>query len=213
MTDRRDNYLTRAARALKNTFSLLREGRIGEALVFLRRKLWTVSDTVVFERRAGEANPEQDIPGLKIQTVERRDAEAHRAAIAKIEAGWDVQNFEGGATCYLAYLDGEPAGVGWRFPTSRLLVRIGYPPTAVYAGGFHVREEFRGRGLYPAMLRALCRDVRPAEALVVVEAGLANRASHRGLVKAGFRVVGRLRTRVIAGMIVRWSLEPWTSLS
>ena len=72
-------------------------------------------------------------------------------------------------------------------------VRLAEAPGRVFLFNFHTLAEYRGRGLYPALLLAM-RSVLGCEkgTEFVIEVSVDNRASARGIEKAGFRPVAQL---------------------
>lgn len=120
----------------------------------------------------------------------------------------ELSNFRRGCDCYLAYVDQCPCAVGWRFQHSRLLRRLGYRSTVVYLGGFTVRPEFRGRGIYPALLQMIAADLADSGATrLALEIAPDNAASLRGAYKAGFDAVGVVQANSVFGVILQCKLK------
>lgn len=88
---------------------------------------------------------------------------------------------------------------------------LGLGNGVAYLGGFEVLPQYRGRGIYTAMLETICRDISGKIAMAYAEAAIDNLASREGLEKAGFRAVGMVRTVVFAGFLVKARLIAWTS--
>ncbi len=197
------NLPDRIRAVISDSLTLARKEGLTPAWRNVARKLWHVSHDVFYERVArGHAAALE--PSVTIVSVPREDAGRYSADLARAGAGTDIRYFAKGATCYLAYLDGKPVGLGWRFKDSYLLRRLRYPRDAVYVGGFHVVPEVRGRGIYPALLNRICSDIANPAARVVAHAAPDNAASQRGLTKAGFARTGELFAVILGGLIVYW---------
>lgn len=112
---------------------------------------------------------------LDVAEVERRLREEHRV--------------------YLARVGGEPACYGW---SARRMAHIGIldiwlwvPPGDRYLWDFVTMPAFRGRGLYPTLLRHMVEAEADAE-LFWIGHMPGNEASRRGILKAGFARVGEV---------------------
>jgi GNAT superfamily N-acetyltransferase len=96
---------------------------------------------------------------------------------------------------FVGLLDGEPAGYGWlahrRGGIDELDFSFGLVRGDAYLWDFVTLPAFRGRGVYPHLLQAIVALAPDVERFWIgYEAH--NLASERGIVKAGFRVVGDL---------------------
>src|SRR5206468_4303100 len=99
---------------------------------------------------------------------------------------------------YAANVNGADAGWGWsaweRGLIDELALAWELPPGNHYLWDFVTRPEWRGHGLYPRLLQAiLVREAGDAERFWIGHVA-ENHASERGILKAGFRVVGGLHT-------------------
>lgn len=108
---------------------------------------------------------------------------------------------------YLLTVDGAPASIGWLIPSAdyrRLPVRFLALRNDEAEIGFCVtHSELRGRGLYPHLVRDLCRTAAASGVRrVFVITGQTNVASQRGIEKAGFARCGTIVHRVL------WYLHP-----
>ncbi len=178
---------------------------------FLRQRLLCVRETILYIRATDKPSTIEPPADIRITPVALDDPDALTKLLAT-GTGWSVRNFgRKGATAYLATFQGMPVAAGWLFEKSPLLTRLRMDHDVVYLGEFEVLPQFRGRGIYPAMLEAMCSDIRGRCARAYAETEPGNLASRRGLEKAGFCVAGRLRTVIVAGMLVRCRLTPWTS--
>lgn len=116
------------------------------------------------------------VAGLPIEEVARRRREGHRP--------------------YLISVDGEPAGYGWVANRTCEIGELGlcfYLPTGNrYLWDFATLPDFRGRGIYPALLSEIVRrECPPATRLWIIHAP-ENLPSGVGIARAGFESVAEL---------------------
>jgi GNAT superfamily N-acetyltransferase len=96
-----------------------------------------------------------------------------------------------------ALLDGEVVGHGWAVVCGgdhcRAVGYIDLRRGEACIHFCHVRESHRGKGIYPAMLGALCHRLfeQCGVRRIVVDAALGNTAARRGIEKVGFRPTHR----------------------
>lgn len=93
---------------------------------------------------------------------------------------------------WLARVAEEPGGWGWvatsTFSIGELGVDLALPPGNRYLWDFVTLPPWRGRGVYPALLQAIL--IRDAAERFWIGHDWDNRASARGIAKAGFTRVG-----------------------
>jgi GNAT superfamily N-acetyltransferase len=98
-----------------------------------------------------------------------------------------------GHRLYIATIDGEVAGWGWvatQVATiGELGVRMRLAPDERYLWGFETLPEWRGRGIYTALLGAILRDDQTASRFWIGH-NAGNTPSARGILAAGFTPVG-----------------------
>jgi len=103
------------------------------------------------------------------------------------------QRFERGNRAVIGWMDGEAAASGWscagRVEIGELGLDFQVPPDNRYLWDFVTLPEWRGRRIYPALLRAFI-DREPGVERFWVGHDLDNVASSRGILKAGFQTVG-----------------------
>ncbi len=110
---------------------------------------------------------------------------------------------------YVVAIGGETAHRSWLHWSVRLPRRFGFDGSAPVIGDCFTPERFRGRSIYPQVLRYIARDVaRRASAPVYILVSPANLASIRGIEKAGFRRLARLQGTRIAGLLFGKRVEP-----
>jgi GNAT superfamily N-acetyltransferase len=120
-------------------------------------------------------------------------------AMARL-AGFDPAEvrarLDGGHRPYVASLDGIPAGYGWVAGTGATIGELGVsfvlPRGDRYLWDFATLPAWRGRGLYPHLLQ---RIMTAETARLWIIHAPENRASCRGIAKAGFAPVGELSFR------------------
>lgn len=107
---------------------------------------------------------------------------------------------------YLACLAGEPVAHGWATGSTVEIGELGLaftlPPGERYLWGFATVERWRGRGLYPRLLRAIMRHEGREDARYWIGHEPDNEASGRGILKAGFRRVGDVYRRPTGGFVL-----------
>jgi hypothetical protein len=110
--------------------------------------------------------------------------------------------------CYRVAAEGQTAHLSWLHRSVRLPRRFGFDGAVPVIGDCHTPERFRGRSIYPQVLRFIARDVaRCSSTPVYVLVSPANLASIRGIEKAGFRRLARLRGTRFAGWVLGKSVE------
>lgn len=113
-----------------------------------------------------------------------------------------------------AYVDGRAVAHAWITPVAvRGETANGYfrlAPGDALIHYCHVAPDMRGRGLFGATIRRLTADTLAAhpDGRVLIDTGSDNRASQRGIVKAGFEALGDRHVVRVAG---RTALA-WTRL-
>jgi GNAT superfamily N-acetyltransferase len=110
---------------------------------------------------------------------------------------------------YLVVEDGALAHWTWLHWSVRLPRQCGFDSGAPVVADSYTNDEFRGRGIYPEVLRHIARDVALRRTIGCVYGLVAptNDASIRGLEKAGFKRVARLKGTRIVGLLVRKRIE------
>jgi len=171
---------------------------------YIRRRLFASSSMLLYKGVAGEGCEPPN--GTSVIAIPPRDISSHMDDLRAVGAESDIGNAVRGAACYIAYINATPVAAGWLFSKSRLLKRLHYPEGSTYLGGFVTHPDHRGIGLYPLLLRVMGQSVE-AGAVCVVETSSTNVPSQRGLVKAGFQLVGTVRRVVVAGIMVKCELE------
>ncbi len=109
---------------------------------------------------------------------------------AEIERRYERQN-----RVVTGFVDGHPAASGWssggRVEIGELGLDFQLPPGNRYLWDFVTLPAYRGRGIYPALLRAFIDHESDVERFWVGH-DLDNVASSRGILKAGFQTVGEV---------------------
>lgn len=200
------SYLAKVQRTLREAETVRRTNGAIAACAFLRRYLYSQSTMVLFESR--NKNLVLPLPiGFEVVKVATADKAAHLQAIDEAGAGSDVSNFDRGAVAYLLTVGRTGVAIGWRFMSSPLFAPLGYDSrSTIYLGGYHVRNEHRGRGLYPYLVQRMFTDAESAQC-AIAETAVGNVASQRGLAKAGFTQRGTVRRTTLCGSLIRCRLE------
>lgn len=105
-----------------------------------------------------------------------------------------------GHECYIAYLGDEPAAYGWvarrQATVGELQLEFALGPKTAYLWDFATLPAWRGRGIYPHLLQAILH-AEAAQQFWIMHAP-ENRASARGIRRAGFAPVGSISFRADA---------------
>ena len=194
-------------RALVDRFMItVRSDGLISAFGMLGSYVYMKNESLLFERPKQSVSISVD-DNLTVTSIVAADAERLADDLETAGVGDELPNFRKGAVCYLARWNGVPVGFGWRFAGSPLLTRAGYGDSAVYLGGFSVKDSHRGRGIYPFMLQQMCADLDDG-CIAVVQASPGNRNSIRGLEKAGYVQASRISIIVVMGHILRLKQVP-----
>lgn len=201
--------LTRIRHNITTTLVLHREQGWRRASMYLLRHYFCRHRILLFRGPsfAGELDP--PLAPISIECYRPEEISSHMDVLQQIEKStFGLRFAREGATVYIAFWQENPVGIGWLFPRSRILEQLRLAARMAMVGGFEVRNEYRGRNIYPAMLRRIDNDLARKGISVFAEAALENRSSQRGLQKAGYECCGELRFWVIFGLIVGARLVP-----
>jgi GNAT superfamily N-acetyltransferase len=193
--------IRRAWQVLQDVQLLAQQMGWRTAVLSLRDRLFSYSESLLYTADCWKGCL-GSVEGVSVVAVPPGAADEVKQDIERLGLASEWSNFSKGATCFLAHESKSPVGIGWRFASSRLLRRAGFLPGATYAGGFFVREFARGRGIYPMLLGSIASTLGSGDWPLVIQVNPSNKASRRGLEKAGFRCSARLRTLIVAGLIV-----------
>ncbi len=105
------------------------------------------------------------------------------------------RRIEGRNRVVIGLIEGQPAAIGWssagRVEIGELGLDFQLPTGNRYLWDFVTLPAYRGRGIYPALLRAFIEHETGVERFWVGH-DLDNIASSRGILKTGFRTVGEV---------------------
>ena len=113
-------------------------------------------------------------------------------------------------TCYRAILGTETVHESWVFRDAILPSRFGYDPLAPLIGNCVTRPEYRGRRIYERVLMFIVNDLlaEGGDGQVLILVSPENVASIRGIERAGFDRIDRLRGLRLLGFVVKWPRGP-----
>jgi ribosomal protein S18 acetylase RimI-like enzyme len=97
---------------------------------------------------------------------------------------------------FVAFMNNVPAAFGWMARSKAFIGELNHevmlPTGNRYLWNFRTMEAFRGKGIYPALLRHIIQsEEKRANTFWIIHAP-ENTASLRGIQKAGFEYVGRI---------------------
>lgn len=177
------------------------EGCLGVAR-YAARRAYLHQAYLIYERRL---TPEEAIPlppsltDVRTATSAERNALLHAREDFAAASYWEV--IQPDAECYVG-LDGyRIVSVHWLSSTEEpnQLVALGRGDFVI--GPCVTASSHRGRGIYPAMIRALCADrYRKGQRRAYMMVSERNLPSIRGIEKAGFRYIGRAELQRLAGL-------------
>lgn len=112
---------------------------------------------------------------------------------------------------FVAYVDNVPAAFGWMARGKALIGELNHemilPVGNRYLWNFRTLEPFRGLGIYPALLQYIIQFEREKANRFWIIHAPENRASLKGIKKAGFHYVGRLYSNKGMSFIENTSLS------
>jgi hypothetical protein len=108
-----------------------------------------------------------------------------------------ISRFANDHLAYVAFLHGTPAAFGWMARGKAFIGEVAHelvlPIANRYLWNFRTLPQFRGLGIYPALLQFMIRHEKKGEHFWIIHAP-ENKSSMRGIIKAGFEFVGKLYT-------------------
>lgn len=136
------------------------------------------------------------LPQISSLTIREEDDLDLLSSIGKISIEETRRRLANDNKAWVAYYQNTPAAFGWMAMGK---VRIGelnhefiLPIGHRYLWNFRTLEEFRGLGIYPLLLQQIIRDERfNADCFWILHAP-ENKASERGITKAGFIFSGHV---------------------
>lgn len=133
--------------------------------------------------------------GLK---MEASDDVSLLSILGNMTTGEVIKRFTNNNLAFVAWLNDVPAAFGWM---ARSTARIGelnhefiLPRGNRYLWNFRTLAPFRGLGLYPALLQYILQHGDPQANRFWIVHAPENKASLKGIQKAGFVFVGKLYT-------------------
>jgi GNAT superfamily N-acetyltransferase len=143
------------------------------------------------------------LPGFR---AEQTDDIALIARLARLAPAEVRRRMDTGHRAYVGYLNDVPAAYGWVAGMGAEIGELGVafvlPAGDRYLWDFATLPEWRGRGIYPHLLRAIIAGEMDAQRLWIIHAP-ENVPSCKGIARAGFVPVGELSFRAVgdAGFI------------
>ena len=140
--------------------------------------------------------PLNQVQGLHIEESTDLTLLSRMGGITEVEV---VRRLANDNLAFVAFFNGQPAAFGWM---ARGRARIGelahdfvLPIRNRYLWNFRTMAEFRGRGIYPVLLQYILQfEGAKTERFWIIHAP-ENKSSLKGILKAGFRYLGKLHVR------------------
>lgn len=180
----------------------LREEGLGSALHLVRTRLYSTTDTLLFEYR-GTGEPYRLPEGWSLRAIRAEDDPALEL-LRRSGGDFTPECFRRGAVAYLVCIGEEPVAHRYVFPKSPLARRLG--PGTTYFGNAFVRPEWRGRDINGHLLRAMA-GLEPRGTRILLAVAHENGTNQRSLARNGAVLQGRLKTTVFLGRLVRARVE------
>lgn len=144
----------------------------------------------------GDTLPELSrLPDLSIEPVDDGQADEVGVVLDTREIALRVDQ---GHHLYIARVAGEVVGWGWSATSTASIgehgITIALPPRNRYLWDFVTLPEWRGHGIYPHILQAIVAHEGDVERFWVGH-DFSNVASGRGILRAGFQLIGELFPR------------------
>lgn len=137
--------------------------------------------------------PLPDLPGLRIRECQDPALMAELGETALAET---TRRFAEGHRAYVASLGGVPAAFGWVATRQARIGELNHaftlPQGHRYLWNFRTRPNYRGRGIYPHLLRFITEAQQAEATHQWIMHAPENDSSERGIQKAGFRLVGKV---------------------
>jgi len=177
---------------------------------YATRYTHTLGAPVPAERRGAQSNPAPaadvvfyswwrtdpsaslaPLPGFDVEITANHQLIAE---LARLDSAEILARVRGGHRPYIARLDGVPVAYGWsavrRAAIGELGLEFAVPYGNRYLWDFATLPAWRGIGIYPRLLHAILSRESVTAARFWIGHVDGNRASQRGIVKAGFSAAG-----------------------
>ncbi len=137
-------------------------------------------------------------------TSVRLATSAERKALAQARESFEAASYwemvQPDAECYLGFDGNNIVSVHWMSTIEESNGLVELAPGDFVIGPCVTISTHRGRGVYPAMIRALCDDrYRKGQRRAYMVVNFDNSPSIRGIEKAGFKCTGRADLRRLLG--------------
>lgn len=141
----------------------------------------------------GDNLPEIESPqGMQVDLVDRPVSVASELTLDADEV---KQRAREGHSLYVARIDGKLVGWGWSAAETAGIGELGItltmPPANRYLWDFVTLPEWRGQGIYPAIIQEMVRRQQGVQRFWIGH-DYGNRASGKGILRAGFHLVASL---------------------
>ena len=152
------------------------------------------------------------LPPVAALAVRRSEALALLPALCALSPEEVTRRLATGHRAYVAFLDGIPAAFGWVATRTARIGELNHafalPPNHRYLWNFRTLPAFRGRGIYPHLLQSIIREELPAAHCLWIMHAPENKASARGIRKAGFAFAGKVSVQPASGVIFETGSQP-----
>ncbi len=136
------------------------------------------------------------LPNIQGLTIQENYDSTFMARLGQITLEEANQRFLDGNKAFVAYLHNQPAAFGWVALNKARIGELNHefklPPKHGYLWNFRTLVEFRGLGIYPHLLHYILNWGQPHMDCLWIMHAPENKASEKGIRKAGFNFIGKV---------------------
>ena len=187
---------------LRGAALLWRTQGIGALLSALRGAIYSSERVLRLVRKSGHEGPNREAhPSLSVRRLSVPELAAVRERTRGLPLAFYVDRIHGVSRPFVARWDGELAHVSWVFVCGDHTPDMTLAAREAEIRYSHTLPEFRGRGIYQAVIRQIAADLE-AEGIRTIYAHVveSNTSSLRAFFASGFAISSRLRTVRAAGV-------------
>src|SRR5690606_3832037 len=144
-------------------------------------------------QKQDELPPLAPLHGLEISEV---DHSPFLSAITQIPEEEAINRLANDHRAYVAFLNNIPAAFGWLASGKARVGELNHefilPSGHRYLWNFRTLLDFRGIGIYPQLLQQIILAEQPKADCFWIMHAPENKASQRGIQKAGFQLIGKV---------------------
>jgi hypothetical protein len=129
------------------------------------------------------------------------------SVIMKISSEEVTRRLANDNNAYVAFYKNQPAAFGWSASGKAFIGELNHelilPLAQKYLWNFRIFENFRGLGIYPQLLQHIVRSESHTTECFWILHSPENKASQKGIAKAGFQFVSEVSVKNLDSIVVR----------